>query len=111
VIVQMRNAAADGFTVAKCSRCGSRYFPRRLICRRCGNDVWIDERLHDAVIEEATIVAHMVGGDGAPRTLATVRAAEGLRLIVGLETPLREGTRVRLSEKNGAPIARVVEGE
>jgi uncharacterized OB-fold protein len=102
---QSDEASADGLTVAKCSRCGSRYFPRRLICRRCGSADWTDERLHDAVIEESTTIAHVAGGHGGPRTLATVRAAGGLRLIVGLEAPAPEGARVLLREKNGAPTA------
>jgi uncharacterized OB-fold protein len=107
---QSDNTAADGFTVAKCCRCGSCFFPRRLICRRCGSDIWADERLHDAVVEESTTVAHVAGGgQGAPRILATVCAVGGLRLIVGLELPLREGTCVRLSERNGAPIGRAVD--
>jgi uncharacterized OB-fold protein len=101
------NASVGGFMVVKCSQCGSLYFPRRLICRRCGGDTWTDECLHDAVIEESTTVAHVAGrGHGGPRTLATVRAAGGLRLIVGLETPLPDGVRVLLTEKDGAPTAR-----
>ena len=101
------NASRRGFMVAKCNRCGALYFPRRLICRRCGGDAWTDERLHDAVIEESTTVAHVAGGGhGAPRTLATVRAAGGLRLIVGLQTSLPDGARVLLTGKDGAPIAR-----
>jgi uncharacterized OB-fold protein len=101
------DAHADGFTVAKCSRCGLLYFPRRLICRSCGSVDWADEHLHEGVIEESTTVAHVAGGgQGGPRTLATVRAAGGLRLIVGLEAPAPDGARVLLGEKNGAPIAR-----
>jgi uncharacterized OB-fold protein len=106
------HASGDGLTVARCSRCGSLYFPRRLICRRCGGAAWTDERLHEAVIEESTTVAHVAGGShGGTRMLATVRAAGGLHLIVGLEGPLPGGARVLLREKNGAPVARPADGE
>jgi uncharacterized OB-fold protein len=100
-------SSTGGLTIAKCRQCGSLYFPRRLICHRCGSDAWTDQRLHDAVIEESTTLAHVAGGGhGGPRILATVRAAGGLLLVVGLETPLPDGTRVALTEKAGAPIAR-----
>jgi uncharacterized OB-fold protein len=103
------DAHADGFTVAKCSGCGQLCFPRRLVCRRCGSADWADEYLHEGLIEESTTVAHVAGGgQGGPRTLATVGAAGGLCLIVGLETPAPEGARV-LGEKNGAPIARLAD--
>ena len=95
-----------GFRIAKCKACGALYFPRRLICRVCGSDAWAEETLHDAVIEESTSVVHVAGReDGVPRCLATVRTA-GPHLIVGLETPLPDGTRVLLFDKGGAPIAR-----
>ena len=96
-----------GFRIAKCTTCGALYFPRRLICRVCGSDTWTDETLHDAVIEESTSVVHVAGReDSAPRCLATVRTAAGPRLIVGLEMPLADGTRVLLFDEGGAPIAR-----
>jgi uncharacterized OB-fold protein len=101
------NELPRGFPVARCSRCSALYFPRRLICRACGNDAWNEERLDEAVISESTVVVHVAGGTHeGPRHLATVRTAEGLRLIVGLETPLPEETPVLLFEKDGAPVAR-----
>jgi uncharacterized OB-fold protein len=97
----------DGFTVAKCGRCDALHFPLRLICPRCGGDQWIGEQLYEAVIEESTTLAHVPGADNQPdRYLATARAASGLCLVVGLESPLPEGTRVALSDTGGAPIAR-----
>jgi uncharacterized OB-fold protein len=100
------NVATPGFRITKCSRCGKLYFPSRLICRICGGHTWIEETLHDAVIEESTMVAHVIGGEpSGPCHLATVRGAGELRLIVGLEAPLPDGTHVLLYEKDGAPIA------
>ena len=103
-------APLNGLSVGKCGNCGTHYFPWRLICRRCGADAWIEARIHEAVIEESTTVMHVVGGgDGQPKYLATVRTAEGPRIIVGLESPVPDGKRVALLEKNGAPLARAIE--
>ncbi len=97
----------QGFRITRCSRCGTPYFPPRLICHRCGSDTWTEMTLHEAVIEESTTVMHVAGaGPSKPRYLATVRADKGLRLIVGLEMPLPDGARVLLAEMNGAPVAR-----
>jgi uncharacterized OB-fold protein len=101
------NAAADGLTVGKCGQCGMLFFPRRLICRRCGSDALVDTRITEAVIEEVTTVSHVIGqAGGARRHLATARTPEGLHLIVGLETPLQAGARVNLTERGGAPFVR-----
>jgi uncharacterized OB-fold protein len=100
------NETMQGFRITKCGRCGKLYFPSRLICRVCGGHSWVEETIHDAVIEESTMVAHVIGGQtSGPRHLATVRGVGGLRLIVGLEAPLPDGTHVLLCEKDGAPIA------
>jgi uncharacterized OB-fold protein len=104
------NEPLNGLSVSECANCGTHYFPRRLVCRRCGTDAWIDKRIYEAVIEESTTVLHVVGGDGKPRYLATVCTQEGPRIIVGLEAPSPDGTRVALLEKNGAPLARAIDG-
>jgi uncharacterized OB-fold protein len=102
----MKDSAA-GFPVGQCRQCGALYFPRRLICHRCGGDTWGDAFVREAVVEEATTVSHAIGQERpAPRHLATVRTPEGLHLIVGLEMPAEPGTRVALIEKDGAPFAR-----
>ena len=101
------NSVADGLAVAKCSQCSALYFPRRLICRRCGGDVWVDASVSEAVIEEVTTISHVTGQeDWGRRHLATARTPEGLHLIVGLESPVETGVRVNLTEKGGAPFAR-----
>ena len=96
-----------GLRITRCGTCHKPYFPGRLICHVCGNDTWVAETLHEAVIEDVTTVSHVIGSSAGPSHLATVRAIEGLRLVVGLEEPLREGTRVNLFDKSGAPLARV----
>ena len=99
--------AAAGFDIARCDRCGTLYFPRRLICRTCGNDSWGEHTLHEAVVEETTTVRYALGDDHAgPRHLATVRTEGGLRLIAGSDTPLADGTTVELFEQHGTPFVR-----
>jgi len=101
------NAPVEGFRVTKCGRCGTSYFPRRLICRKCGNDSWVDVVLRDAVVEESTTIRHVAGGElGTVRHLATLRSGDGLHFIAGVDAPLPDGTPVLLYEKDGAPIAR-----
>jgi uncharacterized OB-fold protein len=101
------NVVMQGLRITKCRRCSTQYFPPRLICHRCGNDTWAEETLREAEIEESTTVMHVVGGVASgPSYLATVRARKRLRLIVGLEAPLADGTRVHLAERSGAPFAR-----
>jgi uncharacterized OB-fold protein len=101
------SALVEGFRVTTCEQCGTSYFPRRLICRKCGNDSWSEAVLREAVVEESTTIRHVTGDDrAAPRHLATVRAGGELHLIAGLDAPLSDGTPVLLYEKDGAPIAR-----
>jgi uncharacterized OB-fold protein len=101
------NAPTTGFPVGQCRQCGALYFPRRLICRGCGGDAFVDACVREAVIEEVTTISHAIGQEsGSLRHLATARTPEGLHLIVGLEAPVEPGTKVALIEKDGAPFAR-----
>lgn len=99
------SATASGFTVGKCHHCGALYFPRRLICRRCGADDWTDATVSEAMIEESTTVARAIGrADGGASHLASARTPEGLCLVVGLDEPLPRGTRITLFAREGAPV-------
>ena len=96
---------ASGFIVGQCRNCGALYFPRRLICRRCGADDWTDGVISEAIIEETTTVARAIGrADGGASHLASARTPEGLCLVVGLDAPLPLGTRITLSGRDGAPV-------
>jgi uncharacterized OB-fold protein len=102
------STVTEGFTVGKCAHCGTYYFPRRLICRRCGGDSWNDHIVRQAVIEESTTLMHVTGHEAwGPRHLATVRTGEGLCLVVGLEAPVPDGATVNLADRDSAPIAQV----
>lgn len=97
----------QGFVVAKCTQCGTLYFPRRLICRRCGATAWTDAAVSEAKVEEATTVARAIGrDDGKASHLASARTPEGLCLVVGLEAPIERGTRIALYDGGGAPVGR-----
>lgn len=100
------NNVAKGLTVACCAECGAYYYPRRLICRRCGSDAFDDHLIREAIVEESTTILHVTHQqDWTPCHLATVRTVEGLHVIVGLDAPVADGTRVILDDRNGAVIA------
>jgi len=102
------DTVSAGLRVWKCSTCGARYFPARLICHKCGGGVWTDESIFEGMIEEST---RIVSADNSKsRFLATVNAA-GLRFIAALATPLPDGARVVLEERNGAPWAVIADSE
>jgi uncharacterized OB-fold protein len=97
-----------GFSVAKCIGCGAIYFPRRFVCRACGGSSWSDHLVVDAIVEETTVVNHAAGRENwTPRHIGTVRTPDGLRLIVGLAAPVKDGSRVSLTERDGVPFARL----
>jgi uncharacterized OB-fold protein len=96
-----------GIPLARCADCGAGYFPARLICPRCGNANWREDRVHDGVVEQTTIVRHAAGhADWEPRHIASVRTSDGQLIVAGLEEPLPAATRVALFERDGSPIAR-----
>jgi uncharacterized OB-fold protein len=100
------SAKSAGLLVGKCCACNTLYFPKRLICHRCGGGAWTDERIFEGTIEEATRIA--AADESRDRVLATINAA-GLRVIVALAEPLLDGAQVILEERNGAPWARAKE--
>jgi hypothetical protein len=94
--------ACAGLKVCKCGACGALYFPARLICYRCGSGEWTSVRISEGTIEESTRIP---GAHGSADTfLATINAA-GLRIVAALETPLADGARAVLEERNDAPWA------
>lgn len=103
---QTMNDVASGLTVASCTQCGALYFPRRLICRKCGGAAFGDYLLREGVVEESTTISHVTRQENwKPCHLATVGTPEGLHVIAGVEAPFAEGARVKLEERQGAPFA------
>jgi uncharacterized OB-fold protein len=95
-----------GIELAACTGCGAAFFPARLICPRCGGSGWSAQVVREGVVEETTCVRHAIGTpDGEPRVLATVRLPAGQRVVAGLDHQLPRGSRVELSELDGAILA------
>jgi uncharacterized OB-fold protein len=94
-----------GVGIWRCVRCGAAFFPQRLLCARCHGDSFVPDRVHEAVVEEVSIIRHMLGQtDWQPRRIASVRTAEGLRFTVGLTDGSAPGTVIELFEQGTAPF-------
>jgi uncharacterized OB-fold protein len=96
-----------GLSVHRCQSCKAIFFPQRFLCPKCGADRWAVEDIADGVVEETTVVLHARGRpDWTPRPIGTVRVANELAVIAGLEEEFPEGTAVTLFTKDGAPFAK-----
>ena len=85
-----------GVGIWRCLKCKAAFFPERLLCSRCHGHQFEPDRIYKAVVEEVSIVRHMLGEtDWQPRRIASVRTAEGQRITVGLrdEFGARHGGR------------------
>ena len=86
-------------------KCGAGFFPQRLLCTRCHGDSFAPDRVHEAVVEEISIIRHMLGQtDWQPRRIASVRTADGQRITVGLTDESGPGTVIELFEQDTAPF-------
>jgi uncharacterized OB-fold protein len=92
-----------GVSLGLCTRCGASYFPRRLMCARCGSIAWEHAVAREGVVEEVTTVHRRIGGSlPEPVVLATVRLAGGQRIVARLNGSLARETPVLLHEQGGA---------
>ena len=97
-----------GVTISRCGKCGTGYFPTRLLCPKCGANAMKPDMVSEGLVEETTVVRHNAGQDNwQPRHLATVRTPEDQLIIVGLEGLTSRGTKVTLFEQGQAPYGRV----
>jgi uncharacterized OB-fold protein len=96
-----------GVGIWRCAKCRTGFFPQRLLCARCHGDVFVEDRLYEAVIEEVSVIRHMLGQtDWQPRRIAGVRAAGDLCLTVGLTDDSEPGTVIELFEDGTAPFGK-----
>ena len=59
-----------GVAAFRCAGCGALYFPPRLLCARCGGAAFEAARVTQGVIEEITIIRHVLGQkDWGPRRI------------------------------------------
>lgn len=98
----------NGLKVWKCSKCGAEFFPRRLLCLRCESpDLREDGHVHEGVVEEITVIRHVLGQEGwKPRRIANVRTPKGLMLTVGLLDDSQIGQRIEIGQDDTAPVGR-----
>jgi uncharacterized OB-fold protein len=103
----MNSTSAAGVTIWRCANCRAPLFPERLLCPRCHGDRFEIERAHEAVVEEISVVRHMLGQEHwQPHRIASVRLGEGLRITVGVRDESGPGATIELFEENGAPFGR-----
>jgi hypothetical protein len=96
-----------GVGIWRCVTCRTGFFPQRLLCARCHCDAFEPDRVHDAVVEEISVIRHMLGQtDWQPRRIASVRTSEGLRFTVGLTDDSGPGAAIELFEDGTAPCGR-----
>jgi len=94
-----------GVGIWRCVKCGTGFFPQRLLCTHCQGDSFAPDRVHEAVVEEISIIRHMLGQtDWQPRRIASVRTADGQRITVGLTDESGPGTVIELFEQDTAPF-------
>ena len=96
-----------GVTIFRCMNCRAGFFPERLLCPRCHGDRFEAERAHQAVVEEISVIRHMLGQENwQPRRIASVRTSDGQRFTVGLRDESGPGDTIELFEDDGAPLGK-----
>ena len=96
-----------GVTIWRCARCRAGFFPERLLCPRCHGDKFETDRVHEASVEEVSVIRHMLGQENwQPRRIASVRTADGQRITVGLRDNSGPGAAIELFEEDNAPFGR-----
>jgi uncharacterized OB-fold protein len=96
---------SKGVTIWRCKKCGDAFFPQRLLCPRCRGDAFEPDRVCEAVVEEVSVIRHMLGQKNwQPRRIASVRTAEGTLMTVGLRDDSAPGATIALFEDDGAPF-------
>ena len=96
-----------GVTIWRCVKCRAAFFPERLLCPRCHGDKFEAEYVHEAVIEEVSVIRHMLGQQNwRPRRIASVRTTDGQRITIGLRDESEPGTTIELFEEDTAPFGK-----
>jgi len=94
-----------GVGIWRCVKCRTGFFPQRLLCARCHGDTFEPDRVYEAVVEEISVIRHMLGQtDWQPRRIASVRTSDGQRITVGLTDSSEPSTVIELFEDGTAPF-------
>jgi uncharacterized OB-fold protein len=98
---------STGVGIWRCKSCGTAVFPQRLLCPHCHGAEFDEDRVHEGVTEEISIIRHMIGqADWKPRRIANVRTTGGPSITVGVRDESGPGTVVELFQEEGAPFGR-----
>jgi uncharacterized OB-fold protein len=96
-----------GLNAWKCGSCGAVYFPERYLCPKCGGHEFETVNVAEGVIEDMTIVRHVLGQkDWQPKPIATVLIDGGARILAGVTDDAGPSDRVLLSQVELAPYVR-----
>jgi uncharacterized OB-fold protein len=96
---------SPGVGIWRCRSCRTAVFPQRLLCPHCHGQEFDEDRVHEGVVEEISVIRHMIGqADWKPRRIANVRTAGGPSITVGLRDESGPGTVVELFEDEKAPV-------
>jgi uncharacterized OB-fold protein len=96
-----------GVTVWRCENCRAVYYPEPLLCPRCHGGKFALDRAHEAIIEEVSVIRHMIGQENwQPRRIASVLTSAGPRITVGLRDESGPGATIELFEEGTAPFGR-----
>lgn len=94
-----------GVPIWRCANCRAGYFPEPLLCPRCHGGTFEIGRVHEAVVEEVSVIRHMIGQENwQPRRIASVLACGGPRMTVGLRDESGPGAVIELFEEGTAPF-------
>ena len=97
-----------GVGIWRCANCRLGIFPQPLLCPRCHGAKFDADRVHEAMVEEISVIRHMIGQENwQPRRIASVRTSDGQLMTVGLQDESGPGTTIELFQEEGAPFGKV----
>jgi uncharacterized OB-fold protein len=98
---------STGVTIWRCESCRAAYYPEPLLCPRCRGEKFATERVHEAIVEEISVIRHMIGQENwQPRRIASVLTSAGPRITVGLRDESEPGTIIELFEEGTTPFGK-----
>jgi uncharacterized OB-fold protein len=98
---------SEGVTIWRCAKCRTGFFPQPLLCPRCHGYEFTEDRVREAVVEEISVIRHMLGQENwQPRRIASVRTSDGQLMTIGLRDESGPGTRIELFQEGEAPFGR-----
>ena len=96
-----------GVGIWRCASCRAGFSRSRCCARAVTGGKFETDRVHEAVVEEISVIRHMIGQENwQPRRIASVRTSGGPRMTVGLRDESGPGAAIELFEEGTAPFGR-----